>query len=247
MQLRSLLVLTALTAVSSFSSPALFASHQHIRPLLRSQNGAITIVGNAKGPEEGKKSMERPLGDNIVTKAIYSLEMMRVKASSETPSEENGNWDGEPREWAEQNSVAQRVSTISQIGPFASFKQWIADSIAGDYDVEQINARVDQHIAGAPVAMFSFTTCPFCLKAKSLLAEEMGVKPENVQVIECDEDPEGNAIRAVLGKRTGRTSMPSVWIRDQGYVGGCNDGPGLVPLMKQGELKGMLEKAGAYN
>jgi hypothetical protein len=37
-----------------------------------------------------------------------------------------------------------------------------------------------------------------------------------LQIIECDEDEEGNAIRAELGKRTGRTSMPSIWIKNHG-------------------------------
>ena len=36
--------------------------------------------------------------------------------------------------------------TAVQIGPFAAFKQWIADSIAGDYDVAKITARVDDTI-----------------------------------------------------------------------------------------------------
>ena len=39
-----------------------------------------------------------------------------------------------------------------------------------------------------------------------------------MKVIECDEDEEGNAIRAELGKRTGRTSMPSIWVRGEGYA-----------------------------
>jgi hypothetical protein len=159
-----------------------------------------------------------------------------------------------------------------------------------------------------------------------------------LQVIECDQDEDGNAIRAELGKRTGRTSMPSIWIRGHGwdnisplfdvsahssepqlaafacvvrklcvsankqrfgitnplkmnaesetllfetaitsrwqcwpccffyhavflqmalavltmlffldgrYVGGCNDGPGVAPLHKEGKLQGLLSKAGA--
>jgi len=26
--------------------------------------------------------------------------------------------------------------------------------------------------------------------------------------------------------------MPSIWIKETGYIGGCNDGPGIVPLHK---------------
>jgi glutaredoxin len=85
----------------------------------------------------------------------------------------------------------------------------------------------------------------FCLKAKTLLAEELGVPASSIAVVECDEDPDGNAIRAELGQRTGRTSMPSIWIRGAGYIGGCNDGPGIVPLNREGKLAGMLDAAGA--
>ena len=38
--------------------------------------------------------------------------------------------------------------------------------------------------------------------------------------------------------------MPSIWIGGQG-IGGCNDGPGIMPLKKSGELFKMLEAAGA--
>lgn len=55
---------------------------------------------------------------------------------------------------------------------------------------------------------------------------------------------EGTQIRAELAKLTSRTSMPNIFIGGQG-VGGCNDGPGIMTLQKQGELTPMLEKAGA--
>jgi len=55
---------------------------------------------------------------------------------------------------------------------------------------------------------------------------------------------EGKQIRAVLAERTRRTSMPNIFIGGQG-VGGCNDGPGIMTLQKQGELVPMLQKAGA--
>ena len=137
------------------------------------------------------------------------------------------------------------VSSISQVGLLAKFKQWIAQSIAGDYNKEAVNRRIDEALDATPVVMFSFTTCPFCLKAKALLKDEAKVAPSQITIIECDEDPEGNAIRAELGLRTGRTSMPSIWIKGEGYIGGCNDGPGIVPLFKNGSLMPMLSKAGA--
>ena len=54
------------------------------------------------------------------------------------------------------------------------------------------------------------------------------------------------AIRAELAVKTGRTSVPSVWIGGK-YVGGCNDGGfgGVKPLQAEGKLVPMLRDAGA--
>lgn len=43
---------------------------------------------------------------------------------------------------------------------------------------------------------------------------------------------------------TNRTSMPNVYIKGTSY-GGCNDGPGVVPLHKEGKLLPLLKEAGA--
>ena len=218
--------------------------------LLGAGRASVSRTQRLRMCDSGKKDsdgmMQRPVLDNAVTKAIYSLEMLRIKMMKEKPTEDNGGWEGEPRAWANDDSLAQKVSRMSQVGVFASIKQWIAESIAGDYDKNAINKRIDATIASAPVVLFSFSTCPFCLKAKSLLNDDVKVKSSLITIVECDEDPEGNAIRAELGRRTGRTSMPSIWIKNTGYVGGCNDGPGVVPLYKEGKLVTMLIAAGAF-
>ena len=65
------------------------------------------------------------------------------------------------------------------------------------------------------------------------------------QAIELDQmGQEGKAIRAELAVKTGRTSMPNIWISGTS-VGGCNDGPGVVTLNKEGKLQPMLKAAGA--
>jgi glutaredoxin 3 len=86
--------------------------------------------------------------------------------------------------------------------------------------------------------MFSFSTCPFCRRAKDVL-EEKGVSYASMELDELDGN-EGNEIRAMLGRRTKRTSVPSIFIGGE-YIGGCNDGPGLLPLAESGELDRLLE------
>jgi len=55
---------------------------------------------------------------------------------------------------------------------------------------------------------------------------------------------EGKAIRAQLGVMTGRTSVPNIWIAGEG-IGGCNDGPGIMTLDREGKLDDILKQAGA--
>ena len=88
------------------------------------------------------------------------------------------------------------------------------------------------------VAMFSFTTCPFCRQAKDYF-EENGIKYVSMELDEL-EGNKGNEIRASLGKMTKRTSVPAIFINGE-EIGGLNDGmPGLMPLVESGELKKML-------
>jgi hypothetical protein len=160
MMRRAVLVALVLSGTIDAFQVAPVGRLAHLRPLHMCSNDS----GNKKD-EMGM--MQRPVLDNVVTKSIYSLEALRIKMMKENPSEENGGWNGEPRVWANEDSLAQKVSRVSQVGVFASLKQWIAESIAGDYDKAAINKRIDDALAASPIVMFSFTTCPFCLKVLS--------------------------------------------------------------------------------
>lgn len=139
-------------------------------------------------------------------------------------------------EWSEKDSVANKFSEfVAQYG--YAFKQWVADIVAGEYDQQATKSEIDDFITSNEVAMFSFTTCPFCRRAKDAL-DERGVTYKSIELDELKGN-EGNAIRAELGRRTKRTSVPSIFVRGQ-YIGGCNDGPGLLPLMESGEFDRML-------
>ncbi|KAJ1457794.1 thioredoxin-like protein [Pelagophyceae sp. CCMP2097] len=156
------------------------------------------------------------------------------------PKAEADGWDGEPSAWADADSLTQRLSAFSQKN-LGAFKQFVAEIVAGDFDAAQVDARLDAEIAASGVVMFSFTSCPFCKKAKELL----DAKGAKYTVLELDLDSDGAALRARLGRKTGRTSVPAVWI-DGTYVGGLNDGePGLQPLETAGKLDQMLKLAKA--
>ncbi|MBE9179131.1 glutaredoxin 3 [Oculatella sp. LEGE 06141] len=83
------------------------------------------------------------------------------------------------------------------------------------------------------VEIYTWSTCPFCIRAKALL-DRKGVHYTEY-VIDGDE-----AARADMAERAnGRRSVPQIFINDQ-HVGGCDD---LHALNSQGKLDQLLQTA----
>ncbi|GBF97393.1 hypothetical protein Rsub_09558 [Raphidocelis subcapitata] len=133
------------------------------------------------------------------------------------------------------------VTIAVKESPLNKGKKALAKLQAGDYDEAAVRAKLEGILTGTPVVMFSFSTCPFCNRAKALL-NELGASYEAIELNEMGKD--GMQLRAELAQMTDRTSMPSIWIQGS-FVGGCNDGPGIMPLHKQGKLVPLLREAGA--
>jgi glutaredoxin 3 len=80
------------------------------------------------------------------------------------------------------------------------------------------------------VEIYTTATCPYCMRAKMLLAE----KNVNFTEIPVDGDP---ALRRKMTQRAqGRTTVPQIFIGDR-HVGGCDD---LYALDYQGALDPLL-------
>jgi Glutaredoxin len=52
---------------------------------------------------------------------------------------------------------------------FNEGKAKLMKSMAGEYDSAAIQQQINTYIQNNPVLMFSFDTCPYCIKAKSIL------------------------------------------------------------------------------
>ena len=82
-----------------------------------------------------------------------------------------------------------------------------------------------------PVTMYTTAVCPYCIRAKQLLASK-GVA--QINEIRIDLDP---AEREKMMSITGRRTVPQIFIGDT-HVGGCDDlmaldaKGGLVPLLQ---------------
>ena len=85
----------------------------------------------------------------------------------------------------------------------------------------------------AKVKIFTTATCPFCIRAKDLLAKR-GVN--DYEEIRVDIDP---SQRTVMMEVSGRRTVPQIFI-DHQHIGGCDDlvdldrRGGLVPLLNAG-------------
>jgi thioredoxin reductase (NADPH) len=79
------------------------------------------------------------------------------------------------------------------------------------------------------IVMYTTSGCPYCMMAKHLLTD----KGQTWQEIDVEADP---GRRAEMQERSGRTSVPQIWIGDR-HVGGFDE---LAALERGGELDGLL-------
>ena len=127
--------------------------------------------------------------------------------------------------------------------PYQGTKLDLLRQQAGTYDQPAIQAQLQALVQNHPVAMLTFTECPYCIEARSIL------DVKQCQYTELNLDTVGRAsyaYRVELHALTGRTSLPAIWIRGQ-FIGGCNDGPmgGLMAMNEDGRLDDLLQQASA--
>jgi glutaredoxin 3 len=81
------------------------------------------------------------------------------------------------------------------------------------------------------VRMYTTQVCPYCVRAKALLAKRGVARIDEIRV---DLDP---AERDRMVELTGRRTVPQIFIGDV-HVGGCDD---LQALDRRGELLPLLD------
>ncbi|PZO23237.1 MAG: glutaredoxin 3 [Leptolyngbya foveolarum] len=82
------------------------------------------------------------------------------------------------------------------------------------------------------VEIYTWSRCPFCIRAKSLLDRKGAEYTE--YCIDGDE-----AAREEMAERAGRRSLPQIFVDDQ-HIGGCDE---LHALERKGELDKLLSAA----
>lgn len=82
----------------------------------------------------------------------------------------------------------------------------------------------------AKVEIYTFRTCPFCLRAKALLNKK------DVEFTEYSVDGDEEARSKMAQRANGRRSVPQIFINDQ-HIGGCDD---IHKLESDGKLDALL-------
>lgn len=82
----------------------------------------------------------------------------------------------------------------------------------------------------ANVEIYTWSTCPFCIRAKALLNKK------GVDFTEYCIDGDNEARAQMTERANGRSSLPQIFI-DNKHIGGCDD---LYALDGQGKLDPLL-------
>jgi len=87
----------------------------------------------------------------------------------------------------------------------------------------------------AKVEIYTWSTCPFCIRAMALLDRKQ------VEYIEYCIDGDREARAKMTRRANGKSSLPQIFINDR-HVGGCDD---LHELEYQGMLDSLLKDTAA--
>ena len=83
----------------------------------------------------------------------------------------------------------------------------------------------------AMVEIYTWSSCPFCIRAKALLDQK------GVEYSEYCIDGNEEAREKMAQRSNGKRSLPQIFIDDR-HIGGCDD---LYALDRQGKLDPLLE------
>ena len=82
----------------------------------------------------------------------------------------------------------------------------------------------------ANVEIYTWSSCPFCLRAKALLTEK------EIPFTEYSIDGDEQAREQMAERASGKRSLPQIFINDSS-IGGCDE---LYALEKEGKLDSIL-------
>jgi glutaredoxin 3 len=83
----------------------------------------------------------------------------------------------------------------------------------------------------ANIEIYTWASCPFCIRAKDLLSRK------GITFTEYSIDGDERARAAMAERANGRRSVPQIFINNQ-HIGGCDD---IYALEAEGKLDALLK------
>ncbi|KAM4809516.1 glutaredoxin-1 [Rhinophrynus dorsalis] len=99
---------------------------------------------------------------------------------------------------------------------------------------------VESKVKASKVTMFEKPTCPFCVRAKSIL-QKYKFKEGHLEIVNISNLDFMSSLQDYFLQKTGERTVPRIYIGEN-CIGGCSD---LVPLDNSGQLEKMLQSIGA--
>ena len=105
-----------------------------------------------------------------------------------------------------------------------------------------VKEKIDTLLQEKKVVVISKSYCPFCKKAKQVLAK-YNIPKECIEIRELDSDPNGEEIQRYMMELTGARSVPRVFIGGK-CIGGGDE---TQAMHNKGQLGPLLKSVGALS
>ena len=105
-----------------------------------------------------------------------------------------------------------------------------------------VRSEIDSLLKEKKVVVISKSYCPFCKKAKQVLAK-YNIPKECIEIRELDSDPNGEEIQRYMMELTGARSVPRVFIGGK-CIGGGDE---TQAMHNKGKLEPLLKSVGAIS
>ena len=140
------------------------------------------------------------------------------------------------------NEALQLVSTFVMplLKPFFAI---LAPLQAGEYDKGQIRQEIEEELQSSPVVIYTYKLSPFCIEALDVL-KNIGIDYKEVSLgfewVPGLIAKGGAAKRAELGRMTGQTSLPHIFVGGQSIGGLFSGKPGRYHTARRTPHQGPL-------
>ena len=103
-----------------------------------------------------------------------------------------------------------------------------------------VRSKIDNLLKEKKVVVISKSYCPFCRKAKQVLAK-YNIPKECIEILEIESDSDCEEIQQYMQALTGGRSVPRVFVGGK-FIGGGDE---TQALHNKGQLEPLLKSVGA--